>query len=248
MPLSDPALLRAVLERCTNPAPKGPDPQVVATRAGYDRWAELYDDEDNPLIKLEERHLPPLLGPAAGLAVADLGCGTGRWSVRLARDGARVTGVDFSEGMLAKARQKAEGLDLRLVAHDLATPLPLPGQAFDLVLSCLAMEHLPALAVPFAEMARLARPGGRVVVTAMHPAMMLLGVEARFTDPATGRQTRPASARHDIAAYVNAGVRGGLVVETIGEFPVDDELAAASPRARKYLGWPLLLVLAFTRP
>ncbi len=248
MALSDPALLRAVMERCTSLGPGEPEPLVVATRAGYDRWAALYDDEDNPLIKLEERHLPPLLGPAAGRAVADLGCGTGRWAVRLAQGGARVTGIDFSEGMLAKARAKATGLDLRLVAHDLATPLPLPGQAFDLVLSCLAMEHLPVLAVPFAEMARLARPGGRVVVTAMHPAMILLGIEARFTDPATGRQTRPASARHDIAAYVNAAVRGGLVVETIGEFPVDDELAVVSPRARKYLGWPLLLVLAFTRP
>src|SRR3954471_17696658 len=81
-------------------------PEVVPTDAGYDRWAEVYDSEDNPLVLLEETYLPQLIGNVEGLAVADIGCGTGRHAIRLAAAGARVTALDFSEGMLERARAK----------------------------------------------------------------------------------------------------------------------------------------------
>src|SRR5438105_172200 len=61
--------------------------EVVSTAAGYDRWAEIYDGEDNPLIWLEEKHIRPLLGDVHGLNVADIGCGTGRHALRLAAAG-----------------------------------------------------------------------------------------------------------------------------------------------------------------
>ena len=57
--------------------PAAADMEVVPTRAGYDRWAEFYDGEDNPLVLLENTHIGPLAGEVAGLAVADIGCGTG---------------------------------------------------------------------------------------------------------------------------------------------------------------------------
>jgi len=55
-----------------------PDAELVSTREGYDRWAEIYDDEDNPLCEIETPHVQALLGDVAGLRVCDLGCGTGR--------------------------------------------------------------------------------------------------------------------------------------------------------------------------
>src|SRR5437899_3527724 len=73
----------------------------LSTREGYDRWAMIYDDEDNPLIMLEERHLPDLLGDVHGLDVVDLGCGTGRRSVRLVAAGApnRHAGQESTRGI-----------------------------------------------------------------------------------------------------------------------------------------------------
>ena len=50
--------------------------QWLSAREGYDRWAEVYDTDGNPLIALEERHLDRLLGAVEGLAVVDVGCGT----------------------------------------------------------------------------------------------------------------------------------------------------------------------------
>jgi malonyl-CoA O-methyltransferase len=216
-------------------------PLIVPTRAGYDRWAEIYDTEQNPLISLEEPLVDRLLGDVAGLEIVDVGCGTGRHAVRLAARGAKVTGVDFSEGMLARARDKDGASGVHWVVHDVtAPPLPLPAGGFERVLCALVVDHVAALVPFFAELGRLCAADGRIVVTVMHPAMMLKGTQARFVDPDTGRETRPESHANVIADYVNSAVRAGLRIVEVGEGAVGAELAARVPRAEKYLGWPML--------
>jgi len=214
------------------------EPLIVPTREGYDRWAEIYDDEKNWLIYLEEPEVDRLLGDVAGLEIVDVGCGTGRHAVRLAERGANVVGVDFSDGMLARAREKAGAENVRWIVHDVGElPLPLPERAFDRVLCALVVDHIRELAELFAELGRLCAPGGRIVVTAMHPAMMLKGIQARFVDPDTGRDTRPESQPNSVADYVNAAIAGGLRIVQVGEHTVEEELARRAPRAEKYLGW-----------
>lgn len=224
------------------------DADVLSTREGYDRWAAIYDDEDNALIALEAARVDALVGDVRGREVVDVGCGTGRHALRLAAAGATVTGVDFSEGMLARARAKHGAEQVRWVVHDLtAPPLPLPDAGFDRVLCCLVVEHIRRLDVFMAELRRLCRPDGRVIVSAMHPAMMLRGITARFTDPQTGRDTRPRSHPNQIADFLTAAMRAGLRLDHISEYAVDEALAARSPRAAKYLGWPMLLLMRFLR-
>jgi ubiquinone/menaquinone biosynthesis C-methylase UbiE len=219
----------------------------LSTREGYDRWAEIYDTDGNPLIALEEPQVDLLLGDVTGLAVADIGCGTGRHALRIAGRGARVTAVDFSEQMLAKAKAKPGAEAITFVCHDLAHGLPLADASFDRVTCGLVVDHIGDLAGLFGELGRIVRPDGIVVVSVMHPAMMLKGVQARFTDPSTGRETRPASHANQISDYVRAAVRVGLRIAHISEHAVDDTLAAQLPRAQKYLGWPMLFLLGLRR-
>lgn len=220
------------------------------TRDGYDRWAEIYDDEQNPLVALEEPEIDRLFGDVRGLEIADVGCGTGRHARRLAAHGARVTGIDFSEGMLAKAREKCAGLPSppNLIFHDLGTPLPFADQSFDRVLSALVLDHVPDLAAHFRDLSRVCRSAGSVIVSVMHPAMMLRGVEARFRDPRTGRETRPKSYPYQIADYLTAASTAGLRIERIEEHAVREALAERLLRARKYLDWPMLLLLSLKPP
>jgi ubiquinone/menaquinone biosynthesis C-methylase UbiE len=218
-------------------------PVVVPTREGYDMWAQIYDDEDNPLIALETMLFRSLLGNVRGLSVADIGCGTGRHALTMAEAGATVIGVDFSVGMLAKARAKPAAATMHFVRHDLATGLPFVSRAFDRVTCCLVLEHIGDLAGVLGEMARICRVGGSICLSDLHPAMGLLGLQAQFTDPATGRKTRPASARHQVSDYVMAATRAGLHIEHMSEHVVDEPLVARSPRARPYAGWPLLLLM-----
>ncbi len=218
-------------------------PQASSVRKGYDRWAVLYDREANPLIAIEEPVVREAIGDVAGLEVLDLGCGTGRHSLWLASAGATVTGVDFSEGMLEEARGKPGAEAVRFLAHDLGQPLPFAAGSFDLVVSGLVLEHLAALDAFFAEARRVLRPGGRAVVSAMHPAMFLKGVQARFTDPASGEKVQPGSFAHSIGEFVMAAVRAGFAIEGVDERAPDADFAARLPRAEKYVDWPMLVVL-----
>ncbi|MCI0366584.1 MAG: hypothetical protein L0219_22195, partial [Phycisphaerales bacterium] len=63
------------------------EPVDIETAEGYDRWARIYDEEENPLVQLEEPLVDQLMGDVRGLRVADIGCGTGRHAVRLAARG-----------------------------------------------------------------------------------------------------------------------------------------------------------------
>lgn len=238
--------MEARIEPCFYP--ETPPVEVVPTREGYERWSEVYDGDGNPLVLLEEDFLPALLGPVQGLDIADIGCGTGRHSVRLAAGGARVVGLDFSEGMLARARAKARTGSVTFVDHDWSEPWPLAAAAFDRVLSCLTLDHVANLPAFFCAARAVCRPQARIVVSVMHPAMSLRGVQARFIDPGTGRRVGPASFQRTIADYVMAAVGARLVLDHMGEYSVDSSLARRAPRAEKHLGWPLLLLLGFRLP
>jgi ubiquinone/menaquinone biosynthesis C-methylase UbiE len=220
---------------------------VSSVRGGYDRWAAVYDHDGNALQALEQPVVQAIIGEVRGLSALDLGCGTGRHAIWLAAGGAAVTAVDFSEGMLAEARRKPGAEAVRFVAHDLHLPLPFAAGQFDLVVSGLVLEHLRELDGFFAEARRVLIPRGRAVVSAMHPAMFLRDARARFTDPATGEKVQPGSVSHPIGTFVMAAIRAGFRLTDIGEFAPDAAFAVRYPRASKYIGWPMLVVLQLAR-
>ena len=217
---------------------------LSAVRDGYDRWARVYDHDANPLPALEGPHVRTALGDVCGRDVLDLGCGTGRHTAWLAEAGARVTGVDFSEGMLERARRRVRTAHVRFVVHDLHDPLPFRGASFDTVVSGLVLEHLRELDGFFAEAHRVLRSRGRAVMSAMHPAMFLRGSRARFTDPDSGEVVAPGSLPHRLGDFAMAAVRAGFRLRAIDEYAPDAEFVGRFPRAERYLGWPMLVVLA----
>ena len=224
-----------------------PTLSASTVRGGYDRWAAVYDHDANPLIALEGPRVRAAVGqPAAGVSALDLGCGTGRHALWLASAGARVTAVDFSVGMLSEARAKPGADAVRFLAHDLHEPLPFEAGAFDLVVSGLVLEHLRDLGPFFREARRVLKPRGRAVVSAMHPAMFLRGAQARFTDPASGELVQAGSVPQSVGSFVMSALRGGFDLLDVEELAPDDAFAAAYPRAAKYVGWPMLVVLSLS--
>jgi malonyl-CoA O-methyltransferase len=111
--------------------------------------------------------------------------------------------------------------------------------------SGLVLEHLREIDGFFRDVKRVLKSNGRAVISAMHPAMFLRGSQARFTDPLTGEVVQPGSVCHTISDFLNAAIRAELRLAAIDEISPDDEFAARFPRAEKYVGWPMLLVMRF---
>ncbi|MGD8452379.1 MAG: class I SAM-dependent methyltransferase [Phycisphaerae bacterium] len=223
-------------------------PLHLDVRTGYDRWAEIYDDEDNPLILLEGPVVRDWIGEPRGLRAADVGCGTGRHAVWLAQAGATVDAYDSSPGMMARARTKLDLPGVRFVEHSLPNPLPAPDNTYDLVLLALVADHLAQPRQTLEDLRRVLRPGGSLIFTVLHPAMNLLGITARFADPQTGQEVRVAAFDHTFSDYVMAALRAGLTIDELIERKADADLAARTARAEKYLGWPMLLAMRLRKP
>jgi len=115
--------------------------------------------------RLERAAVLDLAGPLAGRDVLDVGCGDGTYAVAAARAGARVTAVDRLAAAVEAARRNAADaavpLELR-VADALA--LPFPGERFDVVLAVTVLCFVPEPRRAVAEMARVLRPGGVLVL------------------------------------------------------------------------------------
>ena len=97
----------------------------------------------------------------AGLSLLDVGCGTGWFTQRAASRGARVVALDVSVKLLQRTREKC---DVTLVASD-ACRLPFPDGAFDIVISSECIEHTAHPIRAVAEMCRVLKPRGTLVVT-----------------------------------------------------------------------------------
>ncbi len=219
--------------------------KLAGARSGYDRWASVYDCDGNPLQALEQPCVRALVGGVRGKRVLDMGCGTGRHALWLAGEGANVTAVDFSQGMLDQARAKQGADAVNWVAHDLHEPLPFEDNTFDKVVSGLVLEHIRDLSFFFSQARRVLNSGGQLVVSAMHPAMFLRGTQARFADPVSGQVVSPGSLPHTISDFLNAALSADLKLNHISEHQPDKAFAQHYPRAEKYIDWPMLVVMGF---
>ncbi|NKE57419.1 methyltransferase domain-containing protein [Lentzea sp. PSKA42] len=116
--------------------------------------------------------LVALAGVRVGDEVLDVGCGPGYLTSLAAQasPGGRAVGVDVSEQMVEEARRKRAGGNCSFVLGK-AEALDLPDASFDVVLSSLAIHHIPeeARGQAFAEMFRVLRHGGRVLIADFQP-------------------------------------------------------------------------------
>jgi SAM-dependent methyltransferase len=140
------------------------------------QWEATYRTAENERF-FEEAFddVARFLGPPAGAAVLDAGCGVGSHSIRLARRGFDVVGVDFSPSALETARGNvaAHGLAdrIRLQREDLLA-LSFPDASFDAVLCWGVLMHVPDVERAIDELARVVRPGGRLVVSEANAASL----------------------------------------------------------------------------
>ncbi len=153
-----------------------PGPQAGPWPANYDSFAEAYSAETEGNLINGYYARPAILalaGDVTGRRILDAGCGAGPLFAALRDQGAIVTGIDASTKMLELARQRL-GASAVLHVADVGSPLPFPDGAFDDVIASLVLHYLEDWTAPLAELRRVLRIGGRLIMSVYHPIVFKL--------------------------------------------------------------------------
>ena len=218
----------------------------AVNREGYDRWAAQYDTYVNSTVAIDDLYFPALWAGVTGRDVLEIGCGTGRHTLRLAGQGNRVIGLDLSPGMLAIARDKLQGYEgVRLVEADVMT-CDMSGP-FDAAVAALVVEHIADLPRLFARVAAVLKPEGELFLSEIHPYRSAGGSGARFVDPETGEERWLANIPHSGAAILEAARGAGLACTTERDVFGDQALADLQPEWARYLGKPMIRMWIFQK-
>jgi ubiquinone/menaquinone biosynthesis C-methylase UbiE len=186
------------------------------------------------------------LVPPAGQATLDLGCGEGRLARDLADRGHTVTGADASPTLIEAARSAHPSGNYVLAD---AADLPFPSASFDLVIAYNSLMDVDDLPGAVREAARVLVPGGRLVLSVLHPAntgrMAGAGDELAFVVDSSYFEVRKTSQevereglrmvfstyQHPLTSHTRALEDAGFLIEAVRE-PVAaraDGLAHALP-------------------
>jgi SAM-dependent methyltransferase len=219
----------------------------LSVEAGYTLWSACYDDDGNPLIALEGHAMASWFGDLTDRRALDLGCGTGRHTRTLLEAGASVVAADLTLAMLKRARAKLADHSVDWLRIALPGPLPFGDGEFDLVVLGLVAEHLVDLDGTLTEVARVLRPGGRCLLSALHPDRTAEGQKARFIDEETGDRRHIETVHRSIADYLDAGSKAGLSLVEERTLVVEPSLSVKLPRAERYVGKALGWVVFWER-
>lgn len=193
--------------------------------------------------RLRRSALTRLLGAGGGRSLLDAGCGSGRWSVLMARAGWVVTGVDFSRELIAHAPAAPNVAYVASAIQD----LDLPASSFDAWLSATALQHITVESefdAALANLTRMLRAGGIAAVLEYSP-LVLLGRTGSYLRARSRRQWIDAITPHGYAKTREVGVR------FVGHIPYMLAVRATRRFGRSYAwgslrsaGWAIDLALS----
>lgn len=200
----------------------------MSIQQAYNNWAVQYDTNENKTRDLEANVLRTVLSGIRFSTCLEIGCGTGKNTVWLAeKTNGCVTAVDFSEAMLAKAREKVTSFGVSFYQADILEPWAFRERLYELVTFSLVLEHIEHLEPVLQKAAASLHPGGHVYIGELHPFKQYSGSKARF-DTAEGRQVVQCYTHH-ISDFTRAARQCGLSVELLEEY-FDENNRADIPR------------------
>lgn len=202
--------------------------------AHYDAFAEAYAAENEASILnayYERPAMVELAGDVTGRRILDAGCGAGPLFEVLRARGAEMAGFDASAAMIELARRRL-GSEANLRVADLGESLPYADDEFDDVVSSLVLHYLRDWGPPLAELRRVLKPGGRLLLSVNHPFAFHLStgggyfpiVEWPMEVELAGHQTVLNTWHRPLHAMTEAFAAAGFRIVSIGEPPVSADI------------------------
>ncbi len=191
------------------------------TQEAYNAWAFQYDMNDNKTRDLEAIALRNELIDLPFETVLEVGCGTGKNTDWFISNNKRVTGIDLSPEMLAKAKSKVVSTNAKFIQADITRPWNFTDERLDLAGFSLVLEHIIDLDFIFLEVSKKIKEGGFVYIGELHPFKQYAGSKARFE---TEEGTHVVQCfNHNISDFISAAKKHGLELVKLNEYFDDDD-------------------------
>ncbi|MHB1311386.1 MAG: class I SAM-dependent methyltransferase [Gemmatimonadaceae bacterium] len=183
----------------------------------YTRWADRYDTDRNLTRDLDRSVTAEVLGARRFGMTIEPGCGTGKNTSFLASVSESMLAMDFSAGMLARARERVRASHVTFQHADVLAPWPCGAGTADLVSCNLVLEHVEALDWVFREAARTLTPGGVFFICELHPFRQYLGSQANFVDD-EGSPVAIRAYPHHVSDFLRSAAAAGFTLERLDEW------------------------------
>ena len=220
-----------------------------------ERYAEVFGERDETDLQGDSKVFFDLIGDVAGQHVLDAGCGEGFAARVLCSRGARVTGIDISEPLvaMAKARDTDGQIDYRVC--DLSQPVPELEGRFDVVVSNYVLNDVPDYKGFVQTIASATRPGGRLVLSMNNPYSAVLRgkAESYFESGTSVLYHGMANVgikvyyyHRTMTEYITAFRENGLLLRTLVDLAPQGVNSPDDPRSR----WhevPFLVVIELVK-
>jgi len=188
----------------------------MSIQKAYNDWSETYDIDENLTRDLDQKVTREPLANLHFNSILEIGCGTGKNTSFLAQIGERVYAVDFSQGMIEKAKEKVQAENVRFSMMDITQKWKFEDQSVDLIACNLVLEHVRDLAFIFSETARVLKDKGKFFINELHPFKQYEGKKARFH---MDEKTIEVQAFiHHISDFFNAATTNGLTLVKLNEY------------------------------
>jgi malonyl-CoA O-methyltransferase len=187
----------------------------MSIQKAYNEWSETYDSDENLTRDLDQKVTRDTLINQHFHFILEIGCGTGKNTEFLVQAGAGVHALDFSEGMIEKAREKVKAENVRFSVADLTRKWPCEDVSYDLIVCNLVLEHIEDLSFIFSEASRVLEEKGKFLINELHPFRQYEGKKARFSSHE--RVIEVQAFVHHISDFMNAASSNGLKLVKLNE-------------------------------
>ncbi len=193
----------------------------MSIKEAYDHWSDIYDSNDNKTRDLDGIATRTTLAQYTFEKVLELGCGTGKNTVWLLEKAQEVLALDFSEGMLAKAKAKIQSPKVIFQQADLTIPWNVSSSYADLISCNLVLEHIGDLNFIFQQAADKLSAGGYFFICELHPFRQYTGSKAKF-ETESGMQELDVFV-HQISEFTDGALQNGFKMVALKEWFDEDK-------------------------
>ena len=204
----------------------------MSIELAYNIWANQYDTNKNRTRDLDKTCTIETLSKYKFSNVLELGCGTGKNTEWLLAHAQQIIGLDFSEEMLNKAKEKIVDTKVTFKKADLTQNWGVDNNFFDLITCSLTLEHIENLDYIFNQAYLKLKKNGLFFISELHPFKQYSGSKARYETEAGTKELEVYI--HHVSEYINEAKKNGLQLLELKEW-FDEGAEHGLPRLTSFV-------------